>query len=116
MSAAIALAAALLLLVVLACDAMSDDKDGKDDHPAPKRELFGAQCRTETDGSRVRAYCHNPYPGADAVALHIECARWWDIDTDTKPREVDPAETVRLDGRCWKDVARVWVSHRKVRD
>ncbi|WP_353941730.1 hypothetical protein ABII15_08885 [Streptomyces sp. HUAS MG91] len=100
--------AVVLLIAVLPYDAASDEKPGR-----PERELFGAQCRTEIDGSRVRALCHNPYPGVDAVALHIECAPWWDIDTDSAPREVGPAETVRLDGRCWKKVRDVWVSHRR---
>ncbi|WP_420032922.1 hypothetical protein ACN2WE_09655 [Streptomyces sp. cg28] len=100
--------AVVLLIAVLPYDAASDEKPAK-----PERELFGAQCRIETDGSRVSADCHNPYPGVDAVALHIECAPWWDIDTDSAPREVGPAETVRLDGRCWKKVRDVWVSHRR---
>jgi hypothetical protein len=49
----------------------------------------------------------------DRVALHIECARWWDIDTDGTPVDAGPATTVRLTGRCWKEVEAVWVSHEK---
>ncbi|MEU0008905.1 hypothetical protein ABZ079_32755 [Streptomyces sp. NPDC006314] len=85
--------------------------DGKP--PAPS--LFGAACRTTVRGSHVVAYCHNPYVDTDRVRLHIECARWWDIDTDSSPVDVGPAMTVRLTGRCWKDVRSVWVSHQKGR-
>ncbi|WP_411293814.1 hypothetical protein [Streptomyces kunmingensis] len=81
----------------------------------PKKELFGAGCRIVVDGTRATAACHNPYPVVDRVALHIECDPWWDIDTDTAPTEVGPAGTVRLDGRCWKNVRTAWVSHRKAR-
>ena len=49
------------------------------------------------------------------VSLHIECDRWWDIDSDGAPVEAGPAQTVRLTGRCWKEVRSVWVSHRKAR-
>ncbi|WP_405642488.1 hypothetical protein [Streptomyces sp. NBC_00019] len=83
---------------------------------APKAEqpdLFGAACYSRVTGSRVTAYCHNPYPDVDHVRLHIECARWWDVDSDGAPVEVGPAQTVRLDGRCWKEVRSVWVSHQK---
>nr|WP_202539143.1 hypothetical protein [Streptomyces sp. SID8379] len=101
---------AVALLVAVPCVAASAEKD---DEPRPKRELFGAQCRVDVDGRRVDATCHNPYPGVDSVALHIECAPWWDIDTDSAPRAVNPAETVRLQGRCWKKVESVRVSHRR---
>ncbi|MFE1042701.1 hypothetical protein ACFW4L_28865, partial [Streptomyces sp. NPDC058832] len=57
------------------------------------------------------AHCHNPYPEPDHVRLHIECERWWDLDTDTSPVQAAPAQTVRLDGRCWKEVRAAWVSH-----
>ncbi|MFI1442988.1 hypothetical protein [Streptomyces fructofermentans] len=79
--------------------------------PAPRP--FGAACRTAVDGSSVTAYCHNPYPETDHVALHVECERWWDIDTDGPRAEAGPAQTVRLTGRCWKEVRSAWVSHRK---
>ncbi|MEU2249761.1 hypothetical protein [Streptomyces sp. NPDC019224] len=71
----------------------------------------GAECRTSVKGSRVVAYCHNPYPFTDRVQLHTECARWWDVDADSKPVDVRPGRTVRLDDRCWKEVRSVWVTH-----
>ncbi|CAM5353923.1 hypothetical protein [Streptomyces aurantiogriseus] len=74
-------------------------------------EPFGAECRISVRGSRVVAYCHNPYADTDRVRLHIECARWWDLDTDGAPADVGPAVTVRLTGRCWKEVGAAWVSH-----
>ena len=74
---------------------------------------FGAECRTRTTGSHVTAYCHNPYPGIDRVSLHIECDKWWDLDTDGTPVDTGPAMTVRLTGRCWENVRSVWVSHQQ---
>ncbi|MET7649229.1 hypothetical protein ABZS83_37545 [Streptomyces sp. NPDC005426] len=71
----------------------------------------GAECRTSVKGSRVVAYCHNPYPSTDRVQLHTECARWWDIDADSKPVDVRPGRTVRMDDRCWKEVRAVWITH-----
>ncbi|WP_405897103.1 hypothetical protein OG242_05730 [Streptomyces sp. NBC_00727] len=79
--------------------------------PAPSPEPAGSECRTSVDGSRVVAYCHNPYPTADRVQLHTECARWWDVDADSKPVTVRPGSTVRLADRCWKEVASAWVTH-----
>ncbi|MFE7902767.1 hypothetical protein ACFU3E_35780 [Streptomyces sp. NPDC057424] len=76
-------------------------------------EPFGAACRIRVTGSKVTAYCHNPYPVTDRVSLHVECARWWDIDTDSAPVAAGPAQTVRLTGRCWKEVGDVWISHRR---
>ncbi|WP_328870392.1 hypothetical protein OHT76_09935 [Streptomyces sp. NBC_00287] len=76
-------------------------------------EPFGSECRTGVQGSHVIAYCHNPYADADRVRLHIECSRWWDLDTDSSPVDTGPAATVRLTGRCWKEVRSVWVSHQK---
>ncbi|QKW10649.1 hypothetical protein HUT18_04570 [Streptomyces sp. NA04227] len=81
--------------------------------PAPAQDLFGAECRTRTEGSRAFAVCHNPYPGTDRMRLHIECARWWDVDSDSRVVAAGPAESVRLDGRCWKEIGSVWVSHRR---
>ncbi|MBT2676412.1 MULTISPECIES: hypothetical protein [unclassified Streptomyces] len=78
-------------------------------------EPFGAACRIRVSGSHVTAYCHNPYPGTDRVTLHVECARWWDLDSDSSPVEAGPAQTVRLTGRCWKEVGSVWISHRRER-
>ncbi|MFD4633005.1 hypothetical protein ACFVYR_31360 [Streptomyces sp. NPDC058284] len=80
---------------------------------AQKARPFGSECRTGVAGQTVVAYCHNPYPETDRVRLHVECARWWDIDTDSRPVEAGPAMTVRLTGRCWKEVRSVWVSHQK---
>jgi hypothetical protein len=79
----------------------------------PVPDLFGAACRTAVHGSRVVADCHNPYVGIDRVALHIECARWWDLDSDSAPVDALPALTVRLTGRCWKEVRSAWVSHER---
>ncbi|GGV51883.1 hypothetical protein GCM10010277_48190 [Streptomyces longisporoflavus] len=74
---------------------------------------FGAECRTSVEGSEAVAYCHNPYPEPDRVRLHVECEQWWDIDSDGVPVEAGPASTVRLTGRCWKEIRTVWVSHEK---
>jgi hypothetical protein len=104
---------AVALVLSLPYDAMSHTRAGDGKPPAP--DLFGAACRTTVSGSHVVAYCHNPYVGTDRVRLHIECARWWDIDTDSAPVDAGPAMTVRLAGRCWKDVESVWVSHQKER-
>ncbi|MEV1021787.1 hypothetical protein [Streptomyces sp. NPDC050264] len=106
---------AVVLLVALPYDAASDtaENSGHARVAEKKRELFGAGCRIKVDGTRVTASCHNSYPGADRVALHVECDLWWDIDTDSAPVEVGPAGTVRLAGRCWKNVRTAWVSHRK---
>ncbi|MEU9448609.1 hypothetical protein [Streptomyces sp. NPDC048277] len=103
---------ALALVLALPYDAMSHARVGSGHSPAP--ELFGAECRTTVHGSHVVAYCHNPYVDTDRVRLHIECAEWWDIDTDGAPADTGPAMTVRLSGRCWKDVRAVWISHQKV--
>ncbi|MER7831220.1 hypothetical protein [Streptomyces sp. NPDC095602] len=71
----------------------------------------GASCRTEVEGSAVTAYCHNPYPRTDRVRLHVECARWWDVDADSAPVEVPPTAYVELGERCWKEVRAAWISH-----
>ncbi|MGW3207524.1 hypothetical protein [Streptomyces sp. NPDC001135] len=86
-----------------------------DDGKPPAPNLFGAVCRTTVRGSHAVAYCHNPYVDIDRVRLHIECARWWDIDTDSAPVDTEPAMTVRLAGRCWKEVRSVWISHQRER-
>jgi hypothetical protein len=75
-------------------------------------EPFGAECRTGVAGSEVTSYCHNAYAAVDHLRLHIECDRWWDLDTDGGVVEAGPARTVRLSGRCWKEVRSAWVSHR----
>ncbi|MET9498990.1 hypothetical protein [Streptomyces sp. NPDC006552] len=107
--------AALALLLALPCDAASDTARNRGYPHASenRRELFGSGCRVLVHGTRASATCTNPYPAVDRIALHVECDPWWDIDTDTAPAEVGPAETVRLDGRCWKTVRTAWVSHRK---
>ncbi|MFI1167783.1 hypothetical protein ACH4UM_30355 [Streptomyces sp. NPDC020801] len=76
-------------------------------------EPFGATCRTSVSGSHVTAYCHNPYPETDRVGLHVECARWWDLDSDGSPVDVGPAQTVRMSGRCWEEVRSAWISHER---
>lgn len=76
----------------------------------------GSECRTSVEGSRVVAYCHNPYPSTDRVQLHTECGRWWDVDADSSPVDVGPGRTVRLDDRCWKEVASSWITHERVQD
>lgn len=77
------------------------------------RELFGADCDTEINGSQVVAFCHNPYPQTDLVRLHVECDRWWDVDGDGAAVAVGPAGRVELSGRCWKEVRSAWVSHQR---
>ncbi|MFD5798332.1 MULTISPECIES: hypothetical protein [Streptomyces] len=104
---------AVALVLSLPYDALSHARVGHGKPPAP--DLFGAECRTTVTGSHVVAYCHNPYVDTDRVRLHIECARWWDIDTDSAPVDTAPAMTVRLTGRCWKEVRSVWISHQKAR-
>lgn len=74
-------------------------------------EPFGAECRTVVTGSDVVSYCHNAYAAVDHLRLHVECDRWWDIDTDSAVVEAGPARTVRLSGRCWDEVRSAWVSH-----
>ncbi|MFI7411377.1 hypothetical protein ACIBU0_22190 [Streptomyces sp. NPDC049627] len=104
-------AVALLLLVSYEAipHARVHAADGESEEP------FGAACRVRVSGSHVTAYCHNPYPDPDRVTLHVECARWWDLDSDSSPVEAGPAQTVRLTGRCWKEVGSVWISHRRER-
>ncbi|GAA2454958.1 hypothetical protein [Streptomyces glaucus] len=101
---------AVALVLSLACEAMPHARVDTGESPG---RPFGAACRIRVTGSEVTAYCHNPYPDPDRVRLHIECARWWDLDTDTSPVEAGPAQTVRLTGRCWKEVGSVWISHRR---
>ncbi|MEU5533455.1 hypothetical protein [Streptomyces sp. NPDC020362] len=107
------LTVAAALVISLPYDAMSHARVSRGKPTAPS--LFGASCRTAVHGSHVVAYCHNPYVDVDRVRLHIECARWWDIDTDSAPVDAEPAMTVRLTGRCWKNVQSVWISHQRKR-
>ncbi|MEU6509961.1 hypothetical protein [Streptomyces sp. NPDC046942] len=109
--APVTVAVALLLSGPYAAPARAHVDDGKPPAPSP----FGAACRTAVHGSHVVAYCHNPYVDTDRVRLHIKCAHWWDIDTDSAPVDAAPALTVRLTGRCWKEVHSAWISHQKVR-
>ncbi|QDY76115.1 hypothetical protein FQU76_05775 [Streptomyces qinzhouensis] len=85
------------------------------DGPGPSAyqepRTYEADCRTEIAGSRVTAYCHNPYPVTDRVRLHVECDRWWDVDADGTPSDIGPAGYVELTDRCWKEVRAVWVTH-----
>ncbi|MEU6355655.1 hypothetical protein ABZ896_41120 [Streptomyces sp. NPDC047072] len=103
--------AAVCLVLSLPYDAMPHARVAA--HSAAP-ELFGASCRSRVTGSRVTAYCHNPYPRTDGVRLHIECERWWDLDSDGAEVGAGPAQTVRLTGRCWKEIRAVWISHRKL--
>ncbi|MFF8711602.1 hypothetical protein ACF07T_09200 [Streptomyces sp. NPDC015184] len=114
-----ALLAAFMAVAALAAP-MGISMAGRAGAPAPAPaatgpEPAGAECRTSVLGSRVVAYCHNPYPSTDRVQLHTECRRWWDIDADAAPVDVAPGRTVRLDDRCWKEVDAAWITHR-VRD
>ncbi|MFF3932317.1 hypothetical protein [Streptomyces hirsutus] len=112
----VAVAAGIGLVPILAYEAMPYARvhpaDAGSDAAAAD-EPFGAACRIGVDGSWVTAYCHNPYPDVDHVRLHIECVRWWDLDSDSAPVAAGPAQTVRLAGRCWKEVGTAWISHRK---
>jgi hypothetical protein len=100
---------AVALVLSLPYEAMPHARVEVREPDAPKP--FGAECRTRVRGSEVTAHCHNPYVDTDRVRLHIECARWWDLDTDSAPVDTGPAMTVRLTGRCWKEVRAVWISH-----
>ncbi len=81
--------------------------------PSPAQDLFGADCDTVIEGSKVLANCHNSYPETDLVRLHVECDRWWDLDGDDAPVAVGPAGRVELTGRCWKEVRSAWVTHQR---
>lgn len=104
---------ALALVLPLSYDAMAHTRVPGVEAEAEPEEPFGAACRIRIAGSQVTAYCHNPYPETDRVSLHVECARWWDLDSDSSVVDAGPAQTVRLTGRCWKEVGSVWVSHRR---
>ena len=113
--AVVALALVLTLPSESAPHARVDTGEGhahvavEDDKPAS----FGAACHSTVTGSQVVGYCFNPHAAVDHVRLHIECARWWDIDSDSAAVETAPARTVRLTGRCWKEVRSVWFSHQR---
>lgn len=103
--------AAVALVMALPYDATPHARVEAEKPAAP--QLFGAECRTTVTRSHVVAYCHNPYPETDRVSLHVECDRWWDIDSDGAPVDAEPAMTVRLTGRCWEEIRSAWVSHQK---
>ncbi|MGW0709746.1 hypothetical protein ACWD4G_27960 [Streptomyces sp. NPDC002643] len=83
---------------------------------ADRPDPFGASCYSRVFGSQVIGYCFNRYAELDHVRMHIECERWWDLDSDGAPVEAGPAQTVRLTGRCWKEVREVWFSHHRLAD
>ncbi|MET7743931.1 hypothetical protein [Streptomyces sp. NPDC005385] len=106
--------AAVALVMAVPYDAIPRTlahQDGAGTSRPSGSQPFGAECRTTVTGSHVVAYCHNPYVDTDSVRLHVECARWWDIDTDSASVDVGPATTVRLSGRCWKEIRAVWIRH-----
>ncbi|WP_455355784.1 hypothetical protein [Streptomyces sp. SYSU K217416] len=105
----------LLVPATLARATATTDAEPPGPAPAPAPARFGAECRTAIDGSRVTAFCHNPYPETDLVRLHVECDRWWDIDGDSAPVAIDPAGYAELSNRCWKEVRAVWISHQPPR-
>ncbi|GGY57152.1 hypothetical protein [Streptomyces omiyaensis] len=77
---------------------------------------FGASCHAVVEGSRVTAHCRNPYPRTDRIRLHVECDPWWDLDTDSAPVDVAPADHATVTARCWKRVRSAWVTHERVPD
>lgn len=79
-----------------------------------ERRGFQAYCRTRIHGSHAVADCQNPYPETDRVRLHIECARWWDVDADSAPVDIPAAGYVRITNRCWKEIRSARVSHEPV--
>ncbi|MET9350516.1 hypothetical protein [Streptomyces termitum] len=83
---------------------------------AGEPEDFGASCQTLVEGSRVTAHCRNPYPRTDRIRLHVECALWWDVDNDSAPVDVGPADYATVSGRCWKRVGAAWITHEPVTD
>ncbi|MEU9865909.1 hypothetical protein AB0D99_34100 [Streptomyces sp. NPDC047971] len=115
-AAALASAAVLLAGLAVAAEVRAAPGPAEDAPPAVAQEPedFGASCRTVVEGSRVTAYCHNPYPDTDRVRLHVECDRWWDVDTDSAPVDVDATAYVQLSGRCWKEVRTAWLTHQRV--
>ncbi|MCT4354944.1 hypothetical protein M5362_17585 [Streptomyces sp. Je 1-79] len=111
--AALASAVALLAGLAVAAEVRAAPAPAEE-APVPTArapENFGASCRTEIVGSRVVAYCQNPYPTTDRVRLHVECDRWWDVDTDSAPVDVGPTAYAQLTGRCWKEVRSAWLTH-----
>ncbi|WPB94033.1 hypothetical protein [Streptomyces malaysiensis] len=101
--------AAALLLVATVGLVIAASGSAAQERPRPRE----AACSTSVRGSHATTDCFNPNPGVDRVQLHVECARWWDPDMDTRPVEVGPAEHVRLAERCWKEIRKAWVSHHR---
>ncbi|MFI9823714.1 hypothetical protein ACIHFC_25085 [Streptomyces sp. NPDC052013] len=114
-SATVAVAVALALpYEATAHTRVQPDRATTDDTGTEETDdLFGAACWIRVDGSHVTAYCHNPYPDIDHVSLHVECVRWWDLDSDSRAVAAEPAQTVKLTGRCWQEVRAAWISHRR---
>ncbi|MGW4721025.1 hypothetical protein [Streptomyces sp. NPDC004291] len=111
---AFASVAVLLTGVALAAEVRAAPAPAEEPAAAPapgEQENFGASCRTDVEGSRVTAHCQNPYPRTDRVRLHVECEQWWDVDTDSAPVDVGPADYAQLTGRCWKEVRSAWITH-----
>ncbi|MEU3341883.1 hypothetical protein [Streptomyces sp. NPDC006668] len=106
------LASATAAVVLVLCLPYEAVPHARVKRPAPAQP-FGAECRTKVTGSHVTAYCHNPYPQTDGVSLHVECERWWDLDTDSATVDAGPAMTVRLTGRCWEEVRSAWITHQR---
>jgi len=94
-----------------AVDGAAVDATTADETATDGPEHFGASCRTLVQGSVVTAHCQNPYPRTDRVRLHVECERWWDVDTDSAPVEVGPADYAKVTGRCWKEIRSAWITH-----
>lgn len=108
------LAAAMVLLCAIPIAALQFREEKQDRRPSPPPS-YEARCSTVVQGSAVTAYCHNPFPAADRVRLHVECDRWWDVDADTAPVLLRSAEYGELTGRCWKEIRSAWVSHQPMR-
>ncbi|MGW2019620.1 hypothetical protein [Streptomyces sp. NPDC001927] len=112
-AAALASAAVLLTGLGIAAEVRAAPAPAEE-IPAPTArdaEGFEASCRTVVEGSTVTAHCQNPYPTTDRVRLHVECERWWDVDTDSAPVDVGPTAYAQLTARCWKEVKSAWLTH-----
>ncbi|MFJ6564966.1 hypothetical protein ACIQMV_35000, partial [Streptomyces sp. NPDC091412] len=83
--------------------------------PPAAPEPSGAGRRATVSGSQVTAYCRNPCPGTDRVGPHIECDRWWNLDSDASPVAGRPARAVRTTGRFRKEVRSVRVTCRRAK-
>ncbi|KIF73858.1 hypothetical protein QR77_07410 [Streptomyces sp. 150FB] len=88
---------------------------GRGEGEGERRRGSQAYCRTQIHGSHAVAHCQNPYPETDRVRLHIECARWWDVDADSAPVDIPAAGYVQLTNRCWKEIRSARISHEPVK-